>query len=92
VALLLAMAQVIEREGLVNQEFIEQCDWVGGTPPASETVHSEWAAKICEIPAKDIEQAGLCYGQGRPARSITRSALPSTSAVWTMSRASAISR
>jgi formate dehydrogenase major subunit len=65
VALLLAMAHVIEREGLVDREFI-----------AARTLESEaflrhvrgtftpaWAAAICEVPAADIERAAILYGR-----------------------------
>ncbi len=67
VALLLAMAHVIEREGLMDRAFIEQRTegWEefqrhlkGFTP--------RWAAAICEVPAEDIEQAALWYGGGKP--------------------------
>jgi formate dehydrogenase major subunit len=67
VALLLAMAHVIVREGLVKQDFIDQrcADWdafrahVAGFTP-------EWASAICEVPAADIEQAAILYGKGSP--------------------------
>ncbi len=63
VALLLAMAHVIEREGLVNRRFIEEhtadsaefLEHVRAFPPT-------WAAEICEVPAEDIETAALLYG------------------------------
>lgn len=63
VALLLAMAHVIEREGLVDQDFV-----------AARTLESEaflehvrqyspqWAEPICGVPAADIEKAALAYG------------------------------
>ena len=68
VALLLAMAHVIEREGLVDQEFIDTrtTAWedfrthVGQYTP-------EWAAEITGIPAEDIEQAGRIFGAGERA-------------------------
>jgi formate dehydrogenase major subunit len=67
VALLLAMAHVIVREGLVKQAFIDErtADWevfrshVGQFTPA-------WAATICQVPAADIERAAILYGQGTP--------------------------
>ena len=67
VALLLAMAHVIEREGLVDREFIEQrtAGWEEFRANIKR-FSPEWAAKICEVPAKDIEQAALYYGQGKP--------------------------
>lgn len=67
VALLLAMAHVIARDGLIDREFIE-----------ARTAHAEeflthvqdftpdWAAEICEVPAADIEQAALWFGRGTP--------------------------
>jgi len=63
-ALLLAMAHVIAREGLIDQTFIEQrtvdseafLEHVAEFPP-------EWAEKITEVPAADIEKAALLYGQ-----------------------------
>ena len=63
-ALLLAMAHVIAREGLMDDEFIR-----------SRTVEfddffehitqftPEWAEKITNVPAKDIETAAIWYGE-----------------------------
>src|SRR5262249_13667447 len=67
VVLLLAMAHVIEREGLVNEEFIEQrtAGWEEFRWHLKQFTPA-WAAKICEVPANDIEQAALWYGQGKP--------------------------
>jgi predicted molibdopterin-dependent oxidoreductase YjgC len=67
VALLLAMAHVIAREGLTDREFIESrtsggeefLEHVKQFPP-------EWAAPICEVPAADIERAALLFGRGNP--------------------------
>ena len=67
VALLLAMAHVIVREGLIDSEFIN--DRTTGGPDFCQHVAEftpEWASKICEVPAKDIEDAGLIYGRGAP--------------------------
>ncbi len=67
VALLLAMAHVIVREGLVDREFIEAR--TAGSDEFFEHVTEftpEWAAGICEIPAADIEKAGLMFGGGSP--------------------------
>ena len=67
VALLLAMAHVIAREGLVDCEFIDAR--TSGGQEFLEHVKQftpEWAAPICEVPAADIEKAGLLYGQGNP--------------------------
>ena len=63
-ALLLAMAHVIAREGLIDADFIANrtaeseafLDHVAEFPP-------EWAEKITGVPAADIEQAALLYGQ-----------------------------
>jgi predicted molibdopterin-dependent oxidoreductase YjgC len=63
VALLLAMAHVIAREGLADRKFIEDrtADYEAFEERLSEFT-PEWAAEICEVPAADIEQAGLWYG------------------------------
>jgi predicted molibdopterin-dependent oxidoreductase YjgC len=63
VALLLAMAHVIAREGLLDEAFVadrttkgeEFLEHVKAFPP-------EWAEKITEVPAADIEKAALLYG------------------------------
>ena len=63
-ALLLAMAHVIQREGLTDEAFIadrttESDDFlehVGEFPP-------EWAEAITGVAAKDIERAALWYGK-----------------------------
>ena len=60
VALLLAMAHVIEREGLVNEDFIHDrtvegeafLEHVKEYPP-------EWAETITGVPALDIEKAAI---------------------------------
>jgi len=67
VALLLAMSHVILREKLYDIDFIvertaggvEFCRHLAPFTP-------EWASKICEVPARDIEAAGIMYGQGSP--------------------------
>ena len=64
VALLLAMAHVIAREGLIDQEFIAQR--TTGAEAFLEHIKQftpEWAEQITEIPAKDIETAALWYGR-----------------------------
>jgi predicted molibdopterin-dependent oxidoreductase YjgC len=68
VALLLAMAHVIQREGLIDAKFIEERtagseEFLGHIKEFTP----EWASGICEVPAADIEKAGLIYGQGNPA-------------------------
>ena len=63
VALLLGMAHVIAREGLIDQDFIdartsdadEFLEHVGSFTP-------EWAETITGVPARDIERAGIWYG------------------------------
>ena len=58
-ALLLGMAHVIAREGLVNEAFMRDRTTEG--QDFLEHVKSftpEWAAEICEVPAEDIEKAG----------------------------------
>jgi formate dehydrogenase major subunit len=65
VALLLGMAHVIAREGLVDQQFVD-----GRTKGSDEFLEHvkeftpEWAETICEVPARDIEAAALLYGGG----------------------------
>ncbi len=64
VALLLAMAHVIAREGLVDDDFIDS-----RTTKSVEFLEHvkrftpEWAATITEVPAADIEKAALWYGE-----------------------------
>lgn len=67
VALLLAMAHVIQREGLIDASFIE-ARTAGGDEFLEHIKRftPEWASEICEVPAADIEKAGLIYGQGNP--------------------------
>ena len=63
VALLLGMAHVIERDGLIHPEFIAQrtteneafMEHVREFPP-------EWAETITGVPAADIERAARLYG------------------------------
>lgn len=63
-ALLLAMAHVIAREGLVNEQFMADrtvegekfLEHVKQFPP-------EWAEEITGVQAKDIETAALWYGK-----------------------------
>ncbi len=64
VALLLAMAHVIAREGLIDNDFVksrtvkseEFIEHVKEYPP-------EWAERITGVPAKDIELAAIWYGE-----------------------------
>ncbi len=62
-ALLLAMAHVIAREGLVNEEFMN-ARTVGGAEFLEHVKEftPEWAETICEVPAADIEKAAIWYG------------------------------
>jgi predicted molibdopterin-dependent oxidoreductase YjgC len=63
-ALLLAMAHVIQRDGLIDPEFIASrtaeseafLEHVKDFPP-------EWAETITEVPAADIERAARMYGE-----------------------------
>jgi len=67
VALLLAMAHVISREGLIDKEFIESR--TSGSEDFLNHVKDftpEWASEICEVSAEQIEQAALWYGEGNP--------------------------
>ena len=62
-ALLLAMAHVIAREGLVDESFMgarttQGEDFLEHVRPFTP----EWAAPICEVPAEEIEKAALLYG------------------------------
>ncbi len=62
-AVLLAMAHVIAREGLVDESFME-----GRTVEGAKFLEHvaqwtpEWASEISGVPAADIEQAALLYG------------------------------
>ncbi len=64
VALLGAMAHVIEREGLVNESFAE--GRTEGLEKLREHLVSftpEWAEELTGVPAKDIEQAAIWYAK-----------------------------
>ena len=64
VALLLGMAHVIAREGLVDEDFIAAR--TAGFDEFRAHVAQftpEWAAQITGVPAADIEQAALWYGR-----------------------------
>ncbi len=63
VALLLAMAHVIVREGLTDKEFIaDRCGDYEAFENHLKEFDPAWAAEICEVPAADIEQARTqCY-------------------------------
>jgi predicted molibdopterin-dependent oxidoreductase YjgC len=62
-ALLLAMAHVIEREGLIDPAFIDER--TVDSQPFLEHVRKfppEWAERISGVRAEDIERAALWYG------------------------------
>jgi predicted molibdopterin-dependent oxidoreductase YjgC len=64
VPLLLAMAHVIEREGLVNEQFIGERTVKGEEFLAHVKEYPpEWAEQITGVPAKDIETAAIWYGK-----------------------------
>ncbi len=63
-ALLLAMAHVIAREGLVNEAFIRDRTVEGEKFLEHVKQFSpEWAEEITGVPARDIETAALLYGR-----------------------------
>jgi predicted molibdopterin-dependent oxidoreductase YjgC len=63
VSLLLAMAHVIAREGLVNPGFIADRTVEGAQfLEHVKQFTPEWASEICRVPAADIERAALWYG------------------------------
>lgn len=62
-ALLLAMAHVIEREGLVDASYVDER--TSGGVPFLEHVRQfppEWAETITGVPAADIEKAAIWFG------------------------------
>ena len=62
-ALLLGMAHVIAREGLINEDFIQER--TTGFDDFFEHISQltpEWAESITGVPAKDIETAAMWYG------------------------------
>lgn len=63
-ALLLAMAHVIAREGLVDKGFMEARTMDGEAfLEHLKDKTPEWASPICEVPAEDIERAALLFGR-----------------------------
>jgi formylmethanofuran dehydrogenase subunit B len=63
VALLLAMAHVIERDGLIDREFVAARTELGEQFFAHVRQFTpEWAETICAVPAADIEKAARLYG------------------------------
>jgi predicted molibdopterin-dependent oxidoreductase YjgC len=66
VPLLLAMCHVIQREGLLDRDFIANRTRDSEEFLAHiERFTPEWAAEICEVPAADIEQAAIWYASGK---------------------------
>lgn len=66
VALLLGMAHVIEREGLIDREFIAtRTDNAEAFLAHVRTFDPHWAEGICGVPAADIERAALMYGRAQ---------------------------
>jgi predicted molibdopterin-dependent oxidoreductase YjgC len=62
-ALLLGMAHVIAREGLVDRAFIEaRTENAEAFLAHLKTRTPQWAESICGVPAADIEKAALWYG------------------------------
>ena len=63
VSLLLAMAHVIAREGLMDEDFMGQRTTQGEDfLKHVERYTPEWASEICECDPEDIEKAALLYG------------------------------
>lgn len=64
VALLLGMAHVIARDGLINQTFVDQRTVEGEAfLEHVKQFTPEWAESITGVPAGDIETAATWYGQ-----------------------------
>jgi len=62
-ALLLGMAHVIAREGLLNDAFMAERTTEGQAfLEYVKDYTPEWASEICEVPAEDIEKAAVLYG------------------------------
>ena len=63
-ALLLGMAHVIAREGLVNEGFInERTTEAEAFLDHVKEFTPEWASTICEVPPEMIEEAALLYAR-----------------------------
>ena len=64
VALLLGMAHVIQREGLIDEAFVKERTTEGEAfLEHIKDFTPEWAAEITGVPAADIEQAAIWYGE-----------------------------
>ena len=63
-ALLMGMAHVIEREGLVDRDFIAaRTEGADAFFAHIKEFTPEWAESICGVPAADIEKAARWYGK-----------------------------
>lgn len=64
VPLLLGIAHVIAREGLADEAFIgSRTEGFGDFEAHLKPFTPEWASGITGVPAKDIEQAAIWYGE-----------------------------
>ncbi len=64
VALLLGMAHVIAREGLVDESFVAaRTENIEAFLEHVRQFDPDWAESICGVPAADIEKAALLYGR-----------------------------
>jgi predicted molibdopterin-dependent oxidoreductase YjgC len=67
VALLLGMAHVIARDGLLDDEFVRtRTTEVDAFLQHVKQFTPQWAESICTVPARDIETAARWYALGRP--------------------------
>jgi predicted molibdopterin-dependent oxidoreductase YjgC len=67
-ALINAMCHVIIRDNLVDQDFIkERTENFAAMAEAVADCTPEWAAKITDVPASDIEEAARIYGSAERA-------------------------
>jgi len=65
-ALLLAMAHVIQREGLMDQSFMaERTTQAEAFLEHVKKFTPEWAESITGVPARDIEKAAVWYGSAQ---------------------------
>ena len=63
-ALLLAMAHVIVREELIDEEFVRaRTQGIDAFVEHVKPFTPAWAAEICGVPAADIEAAAILYGR-----------------------------
>jgi anaerobic selenocysteine-containing dehydrogenase len=63
-ALLLAMAHVIAREELIDEEFVHtRTEGIGAFLEHVKAFTPAWAEEITGVPAADIEAAARLYGQ-----------------------------